>query len=144
MRRLFADALYWIAIANHKDQWHAKSVHVMRSLGQATLVTTEEVLDEFLTYYSGHGPVLRNNAAQTVEDALADPLVIVRPQTHQSFLDGLALNKSRPDKGYITPARKFRILAHTPHELSSPEYVTKRQPPPDPRHCWLTSGELFS
>ena len=70
MRRLFADAMYWIAIANHKDQWHAKSVHVMRSLGQATLVTTEEVLDEFLTYYSGHGPVLRNNAAQTVEDAL--------------------------------------------------------------------------
>ena len=51
-------------------------------------------------YYSGHGPVLRNNAAQTVEDALADPLVIVRPQSHQSFLDGLALYKSRPDKGY--------------------------------------------
>jgi len=70
MRRLFADVMYWIAIANHKDQWHAKAVHMMRSLGQATLVTTEEVLDEFLTYYSGHGPVLRNNAAQTVEDAL--------------------------------------------------------------------------
>jgi len=100
MRRLFADAMYWIAIANHKDQWHAKSVHVMRSLGQATLVTTEEVLDEFLTYYSGHGPVLRNNAAQTVEDALADPQVIVRPQTHQSFLDGFALYKARPDKEY--------------------------------------------
>ena len=72
----------------------------MRSLGQATLVTTEEVLDEFLTYYSGHGPVLRNIAAQTVEDALADPLVIVRPQTHQSFLDGFALYKARPDKEY--------------------------------------------
>ena len=52
MRQLFADAMYWIAIANHKDQWHAKAVHVMRSLGQATLVTTEEVLDEFLTYTS--------------------------------------------------------------------------------------------
>ena len=100
MRRLFADAMYWIAIANHKDQWHAKAVHMMRSLGQATLVTTEEVLDEFLTYYSGHGPILRNNAAQTVEDALADPLVIVRPQTHQSFLDGFGLYKARLDKEY--------------------------------------------
>ena len=100
MRRLFADTMYWIAIANHKDQWHAKAVHVMRSLGQTTLVTTEEVLDEFLTYYSGHGPVLRNNATQTVEDALADPLVIVRPQSHQSFLDGLAFYKARPDKEY--------------------------------------------
>jgi predicted nucleic acid-binding protein len=40
------------------------------------------------------------NAAQAVDDALSDPLVIVRPQTHQSFLDGFALFKSRPDKGY--------------------------------------------
>jgi len=24
MTRLFADAVYWKAIANHKDQWHAK------------------------------------------------------------------------------------------------------------------------
>ena len=51
-------------------------------------------------YYSGHGPILRNNAAQTVEDALADPLVIVRPQTHQSFLDGFGLYKARLDKEY--------------------------------------------
>ena len=58
MRRVFADAMYWIAIANPKDQWHAKAIHIMQSLGQVTLVTTEEVLDEFLTYYSGHGPVL--------------------------------------------------------------------------------------
>jgi predicted nucleic acid-binding protein len=100
MRRFFADAMYWIAIANHKDQWHAKTVHVMRSLGPATLVTTEEVLDEFLTYFSGHGPALRSNAAQTVEDALADPQVIVRPQTHRSFLDGFALYKARSDKDY--------------------------------------------
>ena len=35
-----------------------------------------------------------------MEDALADPLVIVRPQTHQSFLDGFALYKARPDKEY--------------------------------------------
>ena len=83
MKRLFADAVYWIAVANHKDQWHARVVAVMRSLGQATLVTTEEVLDEFLTYYSGHGPILRNNAAQTVEDALADPLVMVRPHREE-------------------------------------------------------------
>jgi len=72
----------------------------MQSLGQVTLVTTEEVLDDFLTYYSGHGPVLRNNAVQTVEDALADPLVLVRAQSHQSFLDGITLYKARPDKEY--------------------------------------------
>jgi hypothetical protein len=36
--------------------------------GQVTVVTTEEVLDEFLTYYGSHGPILRNNAAQAVDD----------------------------------------------------------------------------
>ncbi len=100
MRRVFADSVYWVAVANRKDQWYAKVVAVIRSLGQHTLVTTEEVLDEFLTHCSGHGPVLRNLAAATVEMAMANPLVIVRPQSHQTFLDGLALYKTRPDKGY--------------------------------------------
>jgi predicted nucleic acid-binding protein len=100
MRRIFADAVYWIAVANPKDQWYANVVAVMRSLGQATLITTEEVLDEFLAHYSGHGPTLRNLAATTVDKAMTNPQVIVRPQTHQSFLDGLALYKARPDKAY--------------------------------------------
>lgn len=100
MRRIFADAVYWVAVANRKDQWYAKLVTVIRSLGQHTLVTTEEVLDEFLTHYSGHGHALRNLAATTVEKAMANPLVIVRPQSHQTFLDGLSLYKARPDKEY--------------------------------------------
>jgi len=86
MRRIFADAVFWVAVANRKDQWYAKVVTVIRSLGQATLVTTEEVLDEFLAHYSGHGPVLRNLAVATVEKALSNPLAIVRLQSHQSFL----------------------------------------------------------
>jgi predicted nucleic acid-binding protein len=100
VRRVFADAVYWIAAANPKDQWYSKVVSVAGSLGHATLVTTEEVLDEFLSHYSGHGPALRNVAARTVEKALSNPLVTVRPQSHQSFLDGLALYKARPDKEY--------------------------------------------
>jgi uncharacterized protein len=100
MTRIFADAVYWVAMANRKDQWYAKVVTAIRSLGQATLVTTEEVLDEFLAHYSGHGRVLRILAAATVEKAMANPLVIVRPQSHHTFLDGLALYKARPDKEY--------------------------------------------
>jgi predicted nucleic acid-binding protein len=100
MRRIFADAMYWIAVANRKDQWYGKVIRVMRSLGPVTLVTTEEVFDEFLTFYSAHGPALRDVAARIVEKALLNPLVIVRPQSHQSFLDGFALYKARPDKEY--------------------------------------------
>jgi len=39
MRRVFADTVYWVAVANRKDQLYAKMVTAMRSLGQATLVT---------------------------------------------------------------------------------------------------------
>jgi uncharacterized protein len=100
MKLVFADAVYWIAAANRTDQWHASVANRVRLLGPATLVTTEEVLDEFLTYYSGHGSTLRNAATRIVEKALSNPLVKVRPQSHQSFLDGLALYKARPDKEY--------------------------------------------
>ena len=44
MRRVFADAVYWIAAANRKDQWHGHVINAIQRLGQATLVTTEEVL----------------------------------------------------------------------------------------------------
>jgi uncharacterized protein len=100
MRRVFADAVYWIAAANRKDQWYARVVNARRSLRRATIVTTGEVLGEFLAHYSGHGPVLRGVAVQTVERVLSNPLVIVRPQSHQTFLDGLSLYRARLDKGY--------------------------------------------
>ena len=103
MRRIFADAVYWVAVANRKDQWYAKVVTVIGRLARHTLVTTEEVLDEFLTHYSGHGPALRNLAAATVEKAMANPLVIVMPQSHQRFLDGLSFYKARPDKSTASP-----------------------------------------
>lgn len=41
MRQVFADAVYWIAIANPKDQWHARVVRAVRSLGHELLVTTD-------------------------------------------------------------------------------------------------------
>ncbi|WP_406694253.1 PIN domain-containing protein [Singulisphaera sp. Ch08] len=92
--------MYWIALANPKDQWHVNVIALMGSLGQASLITTEEVLDEFLTHYSGHGPILRQVAARMVEATMTNPQVIVRPQSHQTFLNGLALYKARPDKEY--------------------------------------------
>ncbi len=113
MRYIFADAVYWIAAANRKDQWHAKVIGVMRSLGQVTLVTTQEVLDEFLTHYSGHGPTMRNYAARTVEKALANPQVRVRPQSDQSFRDGVAFYKARLDKAYsLTDCVSMLAMRH--------------------------------
>lgn len=100
MRRVFADAFYWVALAHNKDQWHPRAVTVSQTLRGVEIVTTEEVLSEFLAHFSGFGRTLRQGAVRLVESILANPDIVVLPQSHQSFRDDLALYKARPDKGY--------------------------------------------
>jgi predicted nucleic acid-binding protein len=64
------------------------------------LVTTEEVLSEFLAAVSAHGDHARRLACQLVRAILADPAIEVAAQSHESFLAGLALYERRPDKEY--------------------------------------------
>jgi predicted nucleic acid-binding protein len=49
MRRAFADTCYWIALANPHDQWNVAANNAGRSLETAQIVTTDEVMVEFLT-----------------------------------------------------------------------------------------------
>jgi predicted nucleic acid-binding protein len=65
----------------------------------ATVVTTDEVLSEFLTFFA-EDAWLRNRAARTVQALLTDPAVLVIPQSRESFLDGLELYQQRSDKEY--------------------------------------------
>ncbi len=100
MRRIFVDTLFWIAITNPKDQWHQAAVTASASLEGCQLVTTEEVLTEVLNGFSAAGRVLRQEAADLVRELHADSHVMIHPQSHQTFLSGLALYQARPDKGY--------------------------------------------
>jgi predicted nucleic acid-binding protein len=100
MRRVFADTMYWIALASLHDQWHAAAIRVSRTLRGVLIVTTEEVLSEFLAHFCEHGPAMRQASVRFLEGIQANPDIFVRPQSHQTFVDGLALYKARPDKGY--------------------------------------------
>jgi uncharacterized protein len=64
------------------------------------IVTTDEVLIEYLTFFSAGPDYLRHKAATNVQDILQDPGVHVIPQSRDSFLGGLELYRARPDKGY--------------------------------------------
>src|SRR5438132_11760848 len=99
MRVVFADALYWIAMANPADPWRAAALEATHALGAARLVTTEEVLGEFLAALR-RGPHLRQQAALRVRQLHAQPNVEVVPQTPESFEAGLTLYEARPDKEY--------------------------------------------
>jgi predicted nucleic acid-binding protein len=100
MRRLFADAFYWIALLHVGDQWHQRVVAFTATLGAHRLYTTDAVFDEFLAAYSARESYLRQRAATTVRRLLASPEVMVIHQTRELFLEGLTLYETRPDKEY--------------------------------------------
>jgi uncharacterized protein len=100
MRCVFADTCYWIALLNPRDQTHEFAVSVSKTLGTVRIVTTEEVLTEFLNFFGSRGPYLRRAATGLAETMRSDRLIQVVAQTHAGFLAGCSLYRARPDKGY--------------------------------------------
>ncbi len=99
MKAVFADTFYWVALTNPADSHYQDAGELDNILIGASIYTTDEVLAEFLTFFSGDA-WLRDRAAQTVLQLLQDPDVEVIPQSRESFLAGLELYRQRPDKGY--------------------------------------------
>ncbi|MGB7207887.1 MAG: hypothetical protein WBD27_04435 [Pyrinomonadaceae bacterium] len=100
MDEIFADAFYWIALANPADQWHNTALDFDRKNTDALLVTTEEVLTEFLNYFAEAGKHKRRIAGQMCGQVKNHPNIMVLPQSHESFSDGFELYQARADKGY--------------------------------------------
>jgi len=100
MRTVFADTFYWIAVLNPRDQAHELAVGVSKGLGDARIVTTDEVLTEFLNYFGTRGHFFRSAAAHLVERMQVDRPIQISPQSHERFLAGCRLYQARPDKGY--------------------------------------------
>ena len=55
MAEAFVDTADWIASFLRADQWHQSALAAQSWLGDASLVTTHEVLAEFLTAVSNYG-----------------------------------------------------------------------------------------
>jgi uncharacterized protein len=101
MRKIFADTSYWIALIDPKDNWHSKALNLSQSLAGTLLITTDEVLSEVLTFFSGYSSYIRESVAQIVFGILTNKTYIeVIEQSRDSFLSGLALYEKRLDKSY--------------------------------------------
>lgn len=100
MNALFVDTNYWVARVNRQDQWHDAATKLSRSLGDRQLVTTDEVLVEFVSFIASYGPEMRREAGGVVRNILRDPGVQVVPQSRASLLAGLELFEKRLDKEY--------------------------------------------
>ena len=100
MNELFVDTLHLVALVNPKDQWHQKSVEVETATRNSDLLTTEDILTEFLNFYAEHGEFMRMKVSVFVREILLDVRVKVIPRSETAFLDALELYETRLDKGY--------------------------------------------
>lgn len=100
MPEIFADSFYWIALANPTDASHRTALEFSQTSSHSLLVTTDEVLSEFLNYFSAAGERKRRVVGEMVEETMNHSRIIVLPQTRDSLLSGLVLYKARSDKAY--------------------------------------------
>ena len=98
MKRVFADAVYWIAIVRPGDAWAEAAKSARKNLGDAVLMTTDEVLTECLNILGGRGPHLRRLGVGMVRKIQDHPNVQVVPQSRKGFLEGLQRYEQREDK----------------------------------------------
>lgn len=100
MKIVFADTFYWAALTSTEDAAHERAMDLSRSLAPDRIITTDEVLCEYLAFFAGAKSSVRAQAGKNVVEMIGSFTVLVVPQSRESFLAGLELYRSRPDKGY--------------------------------------------
>ncbi|HEY9641642.1 MAG TPA: PIN domain-containing protein [Coleofasciculaceae cyanobacterium] len=100
MRQIFADTFYWAALLNRRDNWYLRVKQLNTRLQSVQLITTDEVLTEFLNFFSAFDPRMRQEATRQVRSILQNDRVQVIPVSRDRFLAGLHLYEQRLDKGY--------------------------------------------
>jgi uncharacterized protein len=100
MITVFADAFFWISLADVTDSAHQRAVNLASTFAGCVILTTDEVLTEFLTFFSGATVGMRQQAGESVRRILQNPAIRVVPQSRESFLAGLDLYTRSLDKRY--------------------------------------------
>jgi uncharacterized protein len=111
MRRVFADAGYWIALLNPKDGLHRKARQVSSTLGRSRIVTSEMVLAEVLNAFASKGEALRDAACRLIDRIRDNPNAEIAPMTSSAFREALERYRTRTDKTWgLTDCTSFLIM----------------------------------
>jgi len=100
MKTRFVDTSYLIAFTSPRDKHHALAMKLSRSFESIRLLTTGEVLVEYLNHFSARGTALRNLAMQAVGLLVADSRITVFPQTREAFRAACDFYRARRDKEF--------------------------------------------
>ncbi len=114
MNVVFADTFYWIAFTNAQDLAHEQVKAFTRSERPRLIVTTEEVLTEYLNYFASWGSHFRAKAVLNVQYILSNSSVRVVAQNPESFRAGFDLYRARMDKGYSLTDCSIIFQHHSP------------------------------
>lgn len=99
MTAVFADTFYWVALTDPDDALYEQASRMEGQFAATPVVTTDEVLSEFLTFFSGN-LWMRRRAAATIHELARDPNIHILAQSRESFQAGFDLYVARPDKHY--------------------------------------------
>jgi predicted nucleic acid-binding protein len=111
MQSVFADAGYWIALLNPRDNLHAKAREVSVSLGTFRIVTSEMVLTEVLNAFASRGELLRRAVCTLVDNIQRDMTTKIVSMTSVGFDEGMDLYLRRADKTWgLTDCTSFVIM----------------------------------
>jgi|ERR1700722_604786 len=94
----FADTCFWVALMNPRDNLHTQACALSQK--HKKLITTQEVLSEFLNFFCKRGNQLRQTAVLLAKAIQNNPSITVIDQTSSSFRKGMELYEFRLDKQY--------------------------------------------
>ncbi len=102
MRRIYADSSYYVALLNGDDASHLVATSLASAIGRdsTSVITTDAVFVEVLTYMSARGTYSRNRAVRLIDLLREDNAVTILPSTRALFDSALELYRRRPDKSY--------------------------------------------
>ena len=128
MKKIFADSCYWIGLFDPADELHLKAVEARDRYNDSQIVTTEEVLTEFLTHMRASKKNRRTMAYEFLVKLKEQENVKIIPQSHQSFEEGVRLFRSRNDKDYsLQDCISMRAMEHYDiiHVLTNDHHFTQ-------------------
>lgn len=111
MTAVFADTFFWIALADSKDRAHRRAL-AFATEWNSPIVTTDEVLVEYLTFFATAYERIRRKAIAHARRILDQPGIRVIPQSR----DGIR----------YFPAWLFTNLARTKNTASQTAFRCKR------------------
>ena len=110
MRRVFADAWFYIALLDPNDAGHPKALAACADESISGIVTTRWVLMEVANMLSTSKA--RRKCAAFMRDLEAAPATVVMPASDSLFQRRLSLYEQRPDKDWsLTDCISFLVMA---------------------------------